>query len=172
MTIEEIVKYLYDLVGARNMIIGVSAFLISAIELAPIKINPWTFIKKLVLKGLTIVGDNINQGLVTKIDKMDQDIDFLKNEIKKINNKIEFVENKDDERDAVNTRNRILAFGDDLMHGILHSKDSYEQVLFDITHYNDYCDLHQDFKNHITEHHAKLIQDRYMTHLENNDFLQ
>ena len=172
MSLEDIVKYAYELVGTKNIIIGFIAALIALIEVTPIKINPWTFIKKIFIKGLTMLGDNINQGINTKIDKMDTDIDFLKNEMSKMNNKIEFVENKDDERDAVNTRNRILSFGDDLMHGILHSKDSYEQILFDISHYNAYCDQHQDFKNHITEYHAKLIEDRYTTHLENNDFLQ
>lgn len=172
MSLEEIFKYIYDLIGTRNIVISGGLILIYFIEITPIKINPWTFIKKILTKGLTIIGDIINQNINTKIDKMNNDFDYLKTEMKKMNDKIEFVENKDDERDAVNTRNRILAFGDDLMHGILHSKDSYDQVLFDIVHYNSYCDEHQDFKNHITEHHAKLIEDRYMEHLENNDFLQ
>ena len=172
MSIEELIEYCQDLVGSRNMIVGGVLLILSGIEFTPIKINPLTYIKKLLTKLLNSFGDLINHNVINKIDKMDTEMTSLKDELNKLYSKIECVESKDDERDAINTRNRILLFGDDLMHGILHSEDSYEQALSDIQKYNDYCSSHPDFKNHITTHHAKLIEDRYVAHLENNDCLQ
>ena len=116
-------------------------------------------------KQISDLINTLNETINIKVNKME-------NDITKLQWKLEDLKNTEDERDAINCRNRILAFGDDLMHGILHSKDSYDQILQDIRHYNDYCAAHPDFKNHITAHHAKLIECRYMSHLEHNDFLQ
>ena len=40
------------------------------------------------------------------------------------------------ENKAVEARTRILRFGDEVSHGKNHSRDHFQQVLFDITNYN------------------------------------
>lgn len=173
MTIEEIYEQFQILLDNWGPIGALGVILIvSFIEIAPVKINPWTILKTFIRKLLTAFGDIINYSVIIKIDQVEGDVTKLRSELTKLESKIHSIEIKDDERDAILTRNRILAFGDDLMHGILHSKDSYDQTLMDIESYDIYCKEHPEFKNHITVHHAKLIETRYMEHLENNDFLQ
>ena len=114
----------------------------------------------------------LNSPVIERMDKMDNKMSEFDTKLVNLDKKIDSLENKEDEKDAIDARNRIIMFGDDLMHGVLHSQASYEQVLLDIAFYDDYCDAHPDFKNNITVYHAELIKNRYMSHLENNDFLQ
>ena len=72
---------------------------------------------------------------------------------------------------AVNARIRILAASDEVLHGVGHSKEWWNQVNEDITGYDHYCDANPDFKNNkavmAIEHLNKTDQDR----LEKNDFI-
>lgn len=56
---------------------------------------------------------------------------------------------------------RILHFNDELLHGIKHSKEHFDQTLSDITEYDSYCAKHPDFKNQITIHATKNILQTY-----------
>lgn len=50
---------------------------------------------------------------------------------------------------------------DELLHGIKHSKEHFDQTLSDITEYDSYCAKHPDFKNQITIHATKNILQTY-----------
>ena len=128
------------------------------IEITPIKINPWSWIA-------TLIGKAINKDLFDKISNLETKIDSLET-------KIEQVEEGSVMRDIINSRNRILQFGDDLCHGLNYSKEHFEQILLDITNYNNYCSTHKEFKNHVTEHTTKVITRIYEKNLENDTFLK
>ena len=136
---------------------GILIVALTLIEITPIKINPWSWIAGKIGKAL-------NRDLVGKIDTLEEKITSLET-------KIEQVEEGSIMRDIVNSRNRILQFGDDLCHGINYSKEHFEQILLDITNYNDYCATHKEFKNHVTEHTTRVITRIYEKNLENNTFL-
>ena len=85
--------------------------------------------------------------------------------------KITEVDEKGDERNAVEARVRILRFADEMMEERRHSKDSYDQVLCDITEYNKFCNLHSTFKNDQTEATCKFIRESYEERLRKHDFL-
>jgi len=131
-------------------IFGGIVALSAIIQISPIKLNPWSWIAKKV-------GKAVNQEVIDKVDKMEID---LKN-----------MRAKMDENNAKNARTKILRFGDELMHGVKHSKDSFDDILNTITEYDRYCLEHKDFKNRVTESTVRHIQGVYDKCMEGHSFL-
>ena len=77
-----------------------------------------------------------------------------------------------EETRAIAARVRILRFGDELLEGRLHSKDTFDQTLLDIDNYEKYCKNHENFKNHVTEETVALIKEKYRIRLRKNDFIR
>ena len=127
------------------------------IQISPIKLNPWTWVAKKI-------GRAINAESTSKLDNMDKQLINLEQKLSDYVKKYEetVIENK---------RVRILNFSDGLQNGNKYSKSSFDQVLLDITDYNRYCNLNPDFKNKITTHAAKLIEDTYDKSLAEDSFL-
>ena len=119
-------------------------------EVAPIKINPWSWL-------LRKVGAAVNREVLERL--------------KKLESKVDAIEAADGERDAVNARIRILRFGDEVLHGVEHSKEHFDQTLLDITKYNEYCKAHPAFQNEMTVLTAQQIKRAYMSRWEKHDFL-
>lgn len=57
------------------------------------------------------------------------------------------IEERMAEERATNARIRILNYSDEIMHGVLHSEESFNQILDDITQYENYCDKHPNYTN-------------------------
>lgn len=57
------------------------------------------------------------------------------------------IEKRMAEERAANARIRILNYSDEIMHGVLHSEESFNQILDDITQYENYCDKHPNYTN-------------------------
>ena len=100
---------------------------------------------------------------VDKFGKLERAIADLKADIKRLDPKC-------DRREAISVRVRILKFEDELLEGHRHSKDSFDQVLSDITFYDQYCDSHPDFKNNQTLMTVEHIKKVYYERLEKRDF--
>lgn len=144
----DIMKLLTELTAGQISLVVVA--LLSLIQITPIKVNPWSALFKWF-------GRMINGELSDKIDALSDKVDKL--------------EKKEDERDAVNKRVRILRFEDELQRDQRHTKDSFDQVLSDITGYNQYCDAHPSFRNDQTAATVAHIRKVYDARLENHDFL-
>ena len=128
----------------------IAVVLLSLIQIAPIKVDPWSWLIRKA--GGVLTGD-----IMRKLDELNKKVDRL--------------EAKEDERDAVNKRVRILRFEDELQRDHKHTKDSFDQVLSDITGYNQYCDAHPSFRNDQTAQTVAHIKKVYDARLENHDFL-
>ena len=76
-----------------------------------------------------------------------------------------------DEKDAIAARIRIIIFNDELLSDIKHSKDYFDQILFDIDTYENYCHKHPDFKNSTIIFAAENIKNCYKKCLEKHSFL-
>lgn len=100
--------------------------------------------------------------IIDKVDTMDSTVkaDIRKLEAK-FDNKISEVYCKIDENDIKLKRGRILTFADEIRRGLNHSKESYNQILDDITKYNQYCSRHPDFENERTIIASQVIKDSY-----------
>lgn len=141
MTLKEL------LAGSGSVLLILSMIL----QIAPIKINPWSWIAKKIGKAL-------NGEVVEKVDNLESNVEKLRAEC--------------EERAATNCRTRILHFGDEILHNVRHSKEHFDQVLLDITAYEQYCNEHPHFKNNVAMATIKRITEVYEECVENNDFLE
>lgn len=128
----------------------ITSLLATLIQISPIKIDPWTALAR-------AIGRAINGEVIEKVDK-------LENSVTALNNKV-------DEGGAKTARARILRFGDEIIHGVRHSKEHFDDILDDMTDYEHYCQAHPDFKNDKTGLTSALIKDTYKECLKNHDFI-
>lgn len=119
------------------------------VQWLPIKIDPWTWLARKV-------GHAINGELIERMEKLEKTV--------AANQAVA------DERDAKGTRIRILRFGDEILHGVHHSKEHFDQILLDITEYERYCRDHPDFVNNMTELTSKHIMETYSACFEDKKF--
>lgn len=139
--------------GITGLIVILSVF----VEITPIKINP-------VSKFLAWVGKKTNQELMDSVTTLDTRVSSLEGDVGKI-------QSENDERNAILCRVRILRFGDEIRRGLKHSQDSFDQVFSDMDEYDDYCRLHEDFKNNKTVVTQVKIREEYARCLAENNFL-
>ncbi len=131
-------------------VIGALVALSAIIQISPIKLNPWSWIAKKI-------GKAINKEVIDKVDKLERDVNAMREE--------------SDERNAKSARSKILEFGDELLHDIKHSKESFDDILTIITEYEQYCEDHPKFKNKMTERTVKHIVATYDRCREEHSFL-
>lgn len=142
----------------QNMTIGqlcgsvflAGGILATLIQIAPIKIDPWTSLAR-------AIGRAINGEVIEKVDKLEKDVGS-------INEKV-------DESGAKTARARILRFGDEIIHGVRHSKEHFDDILDDIKDYDIYCETHPHFKNGKTGLTSNLIKETYNKCLHEHDFI-
>ena len=149
MTLQEIINSFAGDSGFWIVVIGV---VLTLIEITPIKINPWSWIGRL-----------FNKDVMKKIDGLQKEVQDVKNDM------INFREELD-ERNATACRTRILRFGDEILHGVPHSKEHYDQILLDIDSYEEYCLVHQEYKNNVAVATIRRIKNKYEEHLEEDSF--
>ena len=120
----------------------------------------------LITQGAMLIKDRLNRKDTVK-DKKDEILKAIKDLETKLDGHIA----KDDERNAVQCRIRILRFADEMYHGILHSKEHFEQILEDIRIYDEYCEGHKGFRNEITASSEELIKAQYDECMKKHSFL-
>lgn len=121
------------------------------IEISPVKLNPWTAVKKACQKIL-------NGAINDRIDELVKAIDTQKQEI------VEMKKDLNEER-AKTARYRIIRFDDEMTHGTIHSDDHKEQIMEDIATYEIFCNERPYIKNHKGTAAMKRITDRYVQKL-------
>lgn len=119
------------------------------VQIAPIKINPWSWLGR-------AIGRAINAEVIQKVDKLEGDLQSLKD--------------RSEEHEAKSCRIRILRFGDEILHGVHHSKEHFDQILLDITEYDNYCKDHPRFKNNMTAITTSVIMSTYQDCWKDNKF--
>lgn len=143
MTIEEIrTIFLY---GG-----GVLILLMTLVQITPIKINPWSWLAKRI-------GRAINGEVLENVNHLKEDVKDLKD--------------SNDEEWASLSRSHILRFGDELLHGVAHSKEHFDQILIDISKYKKYCEGHPEYLNDIANATMEHITRTYQKCLDDNSFL-
>lgn len=122
------------------------------IQITPIKINPWSWLAKRI-------GKAINEELLNKVDALDKEVKDMQATI--------------DEQGAKDARSKILHFGDSLIFypERKYSKDRFDEIVACVTEYNQYCDEHPKFKNHMTATTSEMILSEYRKRMENHDFV-
>lgn len=150
----------------NNLNLGNLSFIVimvlSLVEISPIKINPWSVLIKWIAKLLGIV--DLKTEMVQVRDRMDE----LE---KKIDQMKISEEEKEQLKEALAARRRILRFNDELLLKIKHSKEMFNDILKDITDYDNYCRTHPDFVNQRAVFAEQNVGKAYKKCMEENDFL-
>ena len=121
------------------------------IQIAPIKVNPWSSIAK-------AVGRAINSDVLEELKEVKKDLaDHIR---------------IDGEQNADEHRGRILRFNNELLRDIPHTKEEFVEVLADIDFYERYCETHKEYKNNRAIRAIANISRVYDERLIKHDFLK
>lgn len=136
---------------------GALLILLTLVQIAPIKLNPWSRLVKWL-------GKELNTDVAQKVDKLEVSVTELAK-------KQEEAERRTEKRDIDLCRTRILRFADELRRGVEHSEEFFDQALDDITVYENYCKTHAGYENNKAVAAIQKIERTYQERLDKNDFL-
>lgn len=161
MTLQEIITSLSSKDGFWLAIIII---FLTLVEVTPIKINPLSWFAN-------ILGRAINSEVMKEMGKLKQEVVNINSEVKGIKSDVTDIREEAKEREANNRRTRILEFGDEVLHEVDYSKEHWDQILLDITEYENYCDDHPRYMNNVAKATIKHIKHMYDKHLDEDSFL-
>ena len=124
---------------------GLLLVLMTLIQVATVKINPWSWLVKAIGKAM---------GIEAIEKKLDAHIDM------------------DDRRTADGHRARILHFNNELLRNIGHTKEEFIEALTEIDAYEKYCDKHPEYPNNRAVLAIENIREVYKERLKKHDFLR
>lgn len=130
---------------------GLLAAVMTLLQIAPVKINPWSWLAQ-------AIGRAINREVLNKLGELEKRLD------KHITT--------DDRRTADGSRTRILHFNNELLRDLPHTKEEFIEVLAEIDAYEKYCRDHPDYPNNRAVLAIENIRDTYKRRLDKHDFLQ
>ena len=136
---------------------GVLLVLMTIVQIAPVKINPWSYIAK-------ALGRAINGEVMGKLEEMGQ---VQQNTQRRLDAHIKV----DDERAADMHRARILQFNNELIRNIPHTREEFIEILAEIDGYERFCREHPDYPNSRAVHAVANISRDYDERLQKHDFL-
>lgn len=132
------------------------AVLMTLVQIAPIKINPWSWIAK-------CLGRAFNAEVLRKLDDLQQDQ-------KETRSNLESHIKADEVNRADERRANILHFNNELIRGIPHTKEEFVEILADIDVYERYCKNHPEYENNRAVHAIANIGRVYDERLRKHDF--
>jgi hypothetical protein len=130
--------------------IGAVLALLSLLQISPINIKPWSWIAR-------CIGRSINKEVLDKVEELSKDVQKNKKD--------------DDEQWVSLSRSHILRFGDELLHGVNHSQEHFDEILSDISKYEHYCESHPEYPNGKAIATIQQIKKTYQKCLDEKSFL-
>ena len=137
---------------------GVVVVILTLLQIAPIKINPWTAL-------IRWLGRALNSEVLKELADVRSTQQVT---AKKLDDHIA----ADDVRHANRLRERIWQFNNELLRNIPHTREDFIEILAVIDAYNSYCRTHEDYQNNRAIHAIKNIERVYDDRLAKRDFLQ
>lgn len=134
------------------------------VQVSPIKINPWSWIWKMLKWIWRSFCRSLNAEVLAQLSKVQE-------EQQETRAKLEKHIQLDDEREADKVRSGILQFNNELLRDIPHTKEEFVEVLNKIDWYNKFCESHKDYRNSRAVHAIANIERVYDERLQKHDFL-
>lgn len=135
---------------------GIVLALLSLVEIAPIKVNPWSALAK-------IIGRGINSEVL-------KDLGEVKAMQAKTQSRLDEHIRMDDERYADELRARILQFDNELRRYIMHDEEDFIEALAIIETYEKYCNTHSEYHNSRALRAIANTKREYQERLERREF--
>lgn len=135
---------------------GAVLVFMTLVQIAPIKINPWSAIAR-------AIGRALNKDVLDKLKTLEDEQKVIKSEVasqKAIS----------DKREADGWRADILRFNMELVKHTKHTREDYIEILDIIDKYETYCDSHKEYENNRAVHAVANIERCYDDRLKNDDF--
>ena len=134
---------------------GFLLILMTLVQIAPLKINPWSAIGSLI-------GKAINGDVMKKLDERE------KAQAETKANLDEHIR-VDDERNADAHRVQILRFNRELLQGLPHTQEDFIEALHEIDFYEHYCRMHEEYENNRAVLAIENIKRAYMEWQKNQE---
>lgn len=131
--------------------------LLTFIQIAPIKWNPWDQV-------LNFIGTKLNSGVIKKVNDLEKKIDTVEENLAAHITESEV-------RDLRDTRRSILEFCNSCMNDQRHTREQFEFVMAQCDDYEKYIEENK-IKNGVISSAIKEIRRLYDRCLEKNDFLK
>jgi len=126
---------------------------------------------ELIIAIITACGGAAVTGLFAVIKSRKAEKSEICKKLDDMDFKLEAHINEDAECKAIESRSRILAFGDETRRGLLHTKETWDDLLKNIDRYEDYCTAHPLFENNQAVQTIDYLKALYKTCLKKNSFL-
>lgn len=130
---------------------GLLLILMTLVQIAPIKVNPWSALAK-------ALGRAVNADICHRLDGIEAKLDGHIT--------------MDDRRTADSRRAQILHFNNELLRPINHTKEEFIEILAKIDEYERYCEEHPEYPNNRAVLAIENIREVYKERLKKRDFLQ
>ena len=157
---------IFKAVSSGDIALAIVLFL-SAVQIAPIKITPWTWLAKWF-------GRAINSEVIKRQDELEKKFDERQDEFEKkldgVHEELDNLKEREEIKEADAMRNRILRFADELRQHMRHSKEYFEQVLSEIDTYLAFCRSNDDYPNSKADAAIKYTLECYEKVLKEDDF--
>ena len=135
---------------------GAVVVLMTLVQIAPIKINPWSWIAQ-------AIGRALNKDVLDQLKSLEDEQQALKKEVAS-------QKELSDKREADGWRADILRFNMELVKHTKHTREDYIEILDIIDKYEAYCESHKDYENNRAVHAVANIERCYDDRLKNDDF--
>lgn len=144
-------------------LLAIVLIIMTLIEVTPIKVNPWSAIKRLIGKIFGWIGNTLNGAVLIKLDELEKSQQEMQVRLD------EHIRT-DDERDMDGRRQSILEFNAELIQKKNFTFEHFNNVLDEIGKYERYCDDHPDYKNKKAVMAIANIKRVYEEHEREGDF--
>lgn len=155
MPVSELLKLAAGIIAAASVFI----------QITPIKWNP-------ISSLLKWIGRKLNEDTNAKIESLKDDmatVNFKVGSLEKrvsevredVNIRLDEANARREEDAACMSRTRILSFGGEMIRNIDHTKEEFDNVLDEITKYENYCKEHPLFPNNKTVAITERIKEVY-----------
>lgn len=154
-----------DLIEITNLthmgLVGIAIILAGMIKIPKLEINFWNWI------GRTI-GRSINREAMEQVDVFSKKVT---SQVDGLAQKVDELEKAEELERVRRARQRILRFNDEILCGRKHSKEHFDEILYDITKYEHYCNEHEEYENDKAVLAVESIREVYKQCMKTHDFL-
>jgi len=149
------INLLLDFIKEHYILTG--AIITSLVQIAPIKINPLSWLGKLIQKAFHWIGKLMLAELLQRLGEIEKKFETKCNDL---SDSVKIVQEENDRRRIIEIRWHIINFSDMLKH-TEYEKDAYEHILDDL--HPEYMELLDRYglKNGKVDRAMELINESY-----------